>query len=162
MRFLYQVNFELHAGSDAATIPQPVTLEATKELFARISPNATPARLVVYDSKAAPPVKLTWLRMLIADNTLCLQLIDELWRYSRFVDPELAAHLYALRFSGLTRFLATLRNFQSDTVSVVFSNPDLGVVAEPYLAYYQEAMKLQSYGERFRAAFGISATYQPI
>ena len=43
--FLYQVNFELHPGVDWAAIPQPVTPDVIKSLFARIAPNEVPQRV---------------------------------------------------------------------------------------------------------------------
>jgi hypothetical protein len=124
MRFLYQANFELHPGKGSVPMPERVTLEVTKDLFARISPNSIPSRVPVYDTRAIPPVKLTWLRMLIADNTRCLQLIDELWRYARFVDPELAAHLYECRPQ-----LESLRLSMDD--DPILLDPDIGCVPNP-------------------------------
>jgi hypothetical protein len=160
-RFLYQVNFELNAKDGKAALPQPLTLAVVTDLFTRIVPNREPTRVPVYDVTRESVVKLTWIQILIGQNSQCLANIDQLWRYARFLDPELARHLDALRLSAMTRILSTVRDLNANAISRVLNNPDLSVFAEPYFQYYEQAGSLQSYCEQFRNRYGIAAIYPP-
>jgi hypothetical protein len=159
LRFLLQVNDELNAQNGVSALPQPVTLKVVADLFSRIPPNGEP-RVPIYDVKAPGVVRLSWMGILTAQNTQCLDYIDQLWRYSRFIEPELATHLDALRFSLMSRFLQPFRGQSADTVYRVFNNPDLSVLAKPYFQYHEEALGLQAYCEQFRRAYGIGGMYQ--
>jgi hypothetical protein len=153
MRFLFQVSDELHSP-----MPQPVTLESVTDLFVKVPTHGQP-RVPIYDLTASGLKKLSWIEILRSQVTQCLDYIDQVGRYSRFIEPELQNRLDAIRQSQLARFLRSLP--PPYTVSSIFSNDNLSATASAYHAYYEQARELLDYGERFRRRYGIDATFQP-
>jgi hypothetical protein len=151
--FLHQVNYSLNARNGIATVPSPVTEQLVSELFAKISPNgASP----VWERRTLAIV--SWLDVMIDQTLQCREHIDQVWRYSRFIDPELAAVLEDIRFSQHARSLSSLQEIRGLTTNEV-GNDNMLVWAGAYFRYYQDGLRLQEYCIRFRARYGISATY---
>ena len=154
VRFLHQANFELNKKDNTASLPSPVTREFVAALFKRLPTNGEPT-IPNHDIKVNPIKKLTWIQVLAAQNTLCLEHIEDLLRYSRFLEAELVAQLNALRFSRMTRGMNTIRDLSPDPTVMYLSNPDLSVFADEYFEYYGHALELQGYWEQFRNRYGI-------
>jgi hypothetical protein len=154
MRFLFQIRDELHSASQ-----QPVTLENVTDLFLKVPTHGQPKTTAICAFTATGLRNLSWIEILQSQVTQCLDYIDQIGRYSRFIEPELQYRLDAIRQSQLARFLRSLP--APYTVSSIFSNDNLSATAPAYHAYYEQARELLDYGERFRRRYGIDATFQP-
>jgi hypothetical protein len=150
MRFLVGVNYSLDAKDGGASLPDPVTEEFVLKLFSKISPNAMSP---IWEAGTLAIV--SWLRTMMDQDLQCRSYLDQIWRYSRFIDSELAGLLEEIRFSQHSRSL----NFWRGEGAGMAGNADMSAWAGAYYRYYQGALRLQEYLMRFRARYGISATY---
>ena len=153
-RFLYEVNRSLNAKDGKAALAQPVTEQTVADLFKRISPNdASP----MWDTQTFAVV--SWLSTMVEQDTQCRGFIDQIWRYARFIDSELAALLDGIQFSQHAASLRSLKEIGRLAGDLKLGNTDMADFAPAYFQCYQQAMRLQEYCTRFRAKYEIGVTF---
>jgi hypothetical protein len=151
--FLYAVNNVVNGKIEAAVLPEKVTEQFVEELFAQISPNMASQ---IWETRTL--AVLSWLDGMIDQDLQCQRYIDQIWRYSRFIDAELAALLEDIRFSQHSRSLGFWKQVNGDR-PLKAGNADMTAWADAYFRYYQLGLRLRDYCRKFRATYGISATY---
>jgi hypothetical protein len=152
-KFLYAVNHSLNAKDGTATLAQPVTEQTVADLFKRISPNdASP----MWDTQTFAVV--SWLSTMVDQDVQCRGSIDQIWRYARFIDSELAALLDGIQFSRHAASLHSLKEIGRLAGDLKLGNDNMADFAPAYFQCYQQAMRLQEYCTGFRAKYGIGVT----
>jgi hypothetical protein len=151
---LSMLDFQINAKDGRSTLPQPVTLEVVTKIFSQIDPNG---KSISSDLMGRP---VSWLGYMIEESSNCLNGIDQVWRYARFIDAELATLLDNIRLSQHAAMMTRFKSYQEALPSVrggamTFQNPDMSVWADPYYMCYQSALLLQQYCVRFRRLYAI-------
>lgn len=130
-------------------IPDEITIETVKELFASVSPTAIAPMI-----KDIHSPQLSWLGAMAAHQQQCKEVIDDVWRFSRFLDADLVLLLDQLdkAFETDEMILEMLRP------GVILQFDNLVGWAERYYRSYECAAKLENYCAKFRATYGLPGT----
>ena len=95
---------------------------------------------------------IQWLQALKESDAKCRQIIVQIWRYSRFVDPEILGFLNELE---LSEYSESLPLFASALPSG--HDPSLSPLARPYFLIFDAAIRLARATDVLRYRFGIAA-----
>ena len=106
----------------------------------------------VFEKVEATSVK-DWLRSLMESDQKCRQNIEQLWRYSRFIDSEIFGLLSQLELSEYSEVLPTFRR-----VLPHGRLPTLTPLATPYFWNFEVAMKLSSASLTLKSRYTIPTT----
>lgn len=158
VRLAYSVVNEIYSIYVTMHFPPPpeiklneVTLETVRERFRAVSPSE-PSRLF----ETITSKRLTWLQALVAYKKRYCGHIDKIWRYSRFIDPELAALLDELEFSGFAHDMEMMKDLaEAKDVSMGLTNPTLAVWADEYFKCYEGARALAKYCDGYVKLYGL-------
>jgi hypothetical protein len=118
---LFMLHFRVNAVEGRATLPDPVTEDFVTTLFKFIAPNSNS---ISHDALGKP---LTWFTYVIDESAKCLDCIDQVRRYARFIDAELAARLDDVRLSQHVAMMARMREYRSVAIGggqVMLDNPE--------------------------------------
>lgn len=121
-----------------------VTVDTVLERFRSVPPNA-PSRIMGPNMRP-----LIWIQVLIDYTNRFCDDISKTWRYSRFIDPELAALLDGLEFSSFTRQMQSIAG-----LSAKVGNPSLEVWATAYFECYEHARALAMYCDGYVKLYGL-------
>jgi hypothetical protein len=150
---LHMLNFKLNAVEGKAKLPQPVTVETVRNIFKNIAPND---KSISSDELGRP---ISWFVYMVGESAMVAEGIDQVWRYARFIDAELAALLDDVRLSQHAEMMARMREYEKALIgggTLTIENSDLSVYAETYFLYYEAAHRLQEYCIEFRSLYGIT------
>lgn len=146
------MNHYLHGRDNP--VPQPVTFDVIKEMFARIGPNN---RSFVNDSRGR---WRTWFGYMVDEGASCIEAVDQVWRYARYIDAELAGLLDDVRLSQHAANISSMKEYRAavidDSTLNVTEFGDLSPFAWSYSQCYQAALALQAYCTRFREMYQIT------
>jgi hypothetical protein len=122
-----------------------ITLKLVSEVFGHINPNDK--CLSVFDKKTM--THATWIRAFAIANEDCQETIGQLWRYGRYLDPEIAALLSDMEASALSQML----RFFGD---IPMGDGNLIALAGVYFPLFGTAMRLAECTERLRKRYGLT------
>lgn len=106
----------------------------------------------VFEKVEATTVK-DWLRSLMESDQKCRQNIEQLWRYSRFINSEIFGWLSQLELSEYAEVLPTFSR-----VLPHGRHPTLAPMAIPYFWNFEVAMKLSRASQALQARYAIPTT----
>jgi hypothetical protein len=126
-----------------------ITLKLVTEVFESVNPSDPCNALLDIGSLQA----VQWIRSFTMTDQECRQYIDQIWRYGRFVDAEVAALISQIGASQYSRTLQALA-----ATSVPLNSPNLGFLAPSYISVYGKAMRLAKCAEKMRKRYGLAKT----
>lgn len=128
-----------------------VTMDSLKTWFAKLAPtDASPLAADVMASQ-----RFSWIQVLMHQEAQCRSGIERVWRYSRFIEPELASLLEAIDSSPFSDNMRLWRELTSrPKLQLNISN--LLTWSETFFDWVQKSVALASYLERYRARYGIT------
>jgi hypothetical protein len=134
------------AGNLNAQIdPSSVTLAMVETVFKSMNPlgNSLFGRVLPHGG----PVP--WRTVILQTDAICLDYIGNLWRYARFIDPELALLISRLEYSEYTVQIKNLAQLTGLNIA------SFDYLAGGYFKRFRIAGELSQYATRLRNAYGI-------
>src|SRR6202030_1407924 len=99
-----------------------VTLEMVRELFGNTEPYADSREMV-----PGTDTWLPWIHALVLYRDAFCDCIGQIYRYSRFIDPELSSLLDAIEFSAFSTAVRMLKDLVPEAGKTKYGNPTLEV-----------------------------------
>ena len=128
-----------------------VTQKLITEWFEKLSP-ADPSPLLA-DTHSSQ--RLNWLQVMLHQDAQCHSRIEKVWRYSKFIESELARLLDSIDSSPFARKMEFWRELTSPK-SVQLDIPNLTTWAEAFFDCWEKTVRLALYTESYRAKYGIA------
>jgi hypothetical protein len=122
-----------------------ITLKLVFEVFSDIDPNAK--CLSALDKKAM--THATWIRTFAIADEGCQEVVSQLWRYGRYLDPEIAAMLSEMEASAYSQMIRMMSG-------ITIGGGNLSVLAGAYFSIFGTAMRLAECTERLRKRYGLT------
>ena len=138
----------IHGSTNGGLLNQDeIKKSDVEQLFGSVAPCALAPMAT---SALAPP--LTWLGAMALHDEQCREYIAQIWRFVRFLEPDLVALLYEIEDSAHTSGMKDVRQYML-RVGVNVTNADLGSWADNYWACYELAQRLARYSAKYRAMY---------
>jgi hypothetical protein len=96
---------------------------------------------------------LPWIHALVLYRDAFCDCIGQIYRYSRFIDPELSSLLDAIEFSAFSTAVRMLKDLVPEAGKTKYGNPTLEVYAGMYFECYTHARALASYCDRYMSLY---------
>jgi hypothetical protein len=121
-----------------------ITLELVTQVFGDIDPNAHCTSMLDKTTMK----HATWIRAFAITDEKCQEIIDEVWRYGRFLDTEIAALLSEMQASSYSQLLKSMSG-----TGIYGAN--LRFFAGEYFSILGTALRLARCAEKLRKRYGI-------
>ena len=123
------------------------SIDTVTRLFESLAPNELIGAVI----DEATGNNATWLQEMVAREDRSRELIDQVWRYARFIDSDFAKLLSDVQ---LSEFHDLLHRVYIPRIAPL-ANANLGTMASTYCSYYKAALRLSEYCKKFRKTYKI-------
>jgi hypothetical protein len=135
--------------------PETLTEENIVEQFKKLAPEGDSHLVNTYTN-----ARLSWAEALLANRNDAVRRIEQIWKYSRFLDADLARLLDDIQYS---LFAETVESWRRLIIS--HRENELGSlepIASAYFDWMERGLALRRYCAKYRVAYGVPVDTAPI